>query len=116
MLIPLRSDWQGLVVGRVSALGIRGRIDQRDACAWVEATMQMTGLFGDDDFEGWPDVPFDQVAAMRRRVSLAENRVRMHFRLTVLQRDVAHHRKRFDLLIDRYAQVLLRGPVEVRDH
>src|SRR5687767_2248714 len=91
-----------------------GRIDQRQPRFRVEAPLQMSRRFGQDDFQGRTDLTLDEVPAMRRCICLADGHMRMHLWLAVLERNVAHEGEHLDLLVDGDVPILLGLPVEVR--
>src|SRR5215210_7814190 len=73
----------------------------------------MSRHFRNHDLERRPDQPFDEMPAMSRRISLPEHGVRVHFWFIVVDRHIADEREHFDLLVNRYMLVLLRGPFEI---
>src|SRR4051812_31601985 len=52
-----------------------GRVDQRERRSRVKSPPKMSRSLSDYDFECWPDVSFDQVPAVSRRISLPEHDV-----------------------------------------
>ena len=68
----------------------------------------MPRRFRHHDFERRPDGGLDEMAAMRRRVRLAEDDVRVHVRVVALDRDVAYHRQDFNLFFNWDVLVPLR--------
>jgi hypothetical protein len=73
----------------------------------------MLGRFDQDHFERRPDARFEQVAAVRRAVGLSDDNVRVDFRLTLIERDVADERESFDLIGERNCFVVFPLAVEI---
>src|SRR5438874_7076487 len=86
-------------------------IDQGQTGLRIESPPQMDGRFRYDDFQSRADTCFDEVTAVRRAVSFAEDDMRMDFPLIAVHRDISDHREDFDLLVNPDVLVPLRVPV-----
>src|SRR5438067_4081551 len=91
----------------------RCRVDQREPRFRVEPAMQVPRCLGHHDLERWTHHALDEVPAMRGRIGLANNDLRVHFRFVLLDADVADERKDFHLGINPQIAIRLRRPVEI---
>jgi hypothetical protein len=59
-------------------------------------------------------MPFDEVPAVCSRIDLANDDVRVHLRLILLERNISDQRQDLDLFLDGDVLIPLRTPIEIR--
>jgi hypothetical protein len=91
---------------------LRVWLDKRDVRAGVEGAPEIGGSFLEKDFEGWADMSFQEVTAVRVARGIAKHHVGMDFSFGRVERDVTEKGEHFNLLAEGDALVIFFIPVE----
>ena len=94
-------------------ISIRFESDERQACLLVNFAMEMGRRLDEHHLKDWPDMPFDQMAAMGRPVGLADYDVGMEFRISIIKNNVPHEGENLNLLLNGDFVIRLFRPIEV---
>src|SRR5262249_51494373 len=95
------------------AIGSLLDIDERQTRLGIETAPHGVRRLDQDDLEGRSHPRIQEMAPVRRPVTLAHYRVRVETWRAALDGDVSHERQHLDLLVDRDPDVVFAGPVEV---